>query len=65
MSLLTELEESKGSVSYKPCAPSGAGGISRLPIQDKSSTQVHNLGKKPPEGCVTGQWLDRSSSSQI
>jgi len=31
MSLLTELEESKGSVSYKHFAPSGAGGISSLP----------------------------------
>ena len=36
MSLLTELEESKGSVSYKHFAPSGAGGISSLPIQDDS-----------------------------
>jgi hypothetical protein len=34
MSLLTELEESKGSASYKYCAPSGAAGISSLPIQD-------------------------------
>ena len=34
MSLLTELEESKGAVSYKYFTPSGAGGISSLPIQD-------------------------------
>jgi hypothetical protein len=48
MSLLTELEESKGAVSYKHFAPSGAGGISSLPIQDEFSTQVHNLGIKLP-----------------
>jgi hypothetical protein len=30
MSLLTELEQSKGSVSYKYCAPSGAEGYFRL-----------------------------------
>jgi hypothetical protein len=32
MSLPTELEESKGAVSNKHFAPSGAGGISSLPI---------------------------------
>jgi hypothetical protein len=46
ISLLTELEESKRSLSYKHCAPCGAGGISSLPIQDQLSTPVHNLGDK-------------------
>jgi hypothetical protein len=35
MSLLAELEESKGAISYKDFAPSGAGGISSLPVQDE------------------------------
>ena len=47
ISLLTELEESKGLVSYKYLAPSGAGDISSLPIQDEFATQEHNLGLKP------------------
>ena len=49
MSLLTELEESKGSVSYKHFAPSGAGGISSLPIQDEFSTQVHSKSRRDPK----------------
>ena len=40
MSLLTELAESKGSVSYKYSAPSGAGGISSLSIQDLLSASA-------------------------
>jgi hypothetical protein len=36
---LTELEESKGSLSCKYFTPSGAGGISDLPIQDGFSTR--------------------------
>ena len=39
VSLLTELEESKGAVSYKHFARSGTDGISSLPIQDEFSTR--------------------------
>ena len=44
MSLLAELEESKGRpASYKYVAPNGAGGISKLQLQ-QFPTQLHNLG---------------------
>jgi hypothetical protein len=57
MSLLTELEQSKGSVSYEYCAPSGAEGISGLPIQDEFSNSMHNLGAKLPKGRVRGRLI--------
>jgi hypothetical protein len=41
MSLPTELEESKGANSYKYFAPSGAGGIPSLRIQDLVSQVRH------------------------
>jgi hypothetical protein len=45
----------EGVVSYKHFAPSGAGGILRLPIQDDFSTQLHNLGDTP--SCTKGDVL--------
>ena len=47
MSLLAELE-SEGSLSYKYCAPNGAGNISSLPIQDQFPIQTHNSSDRPP-----------------
>jgi hypothetical protein len=62
MSLLTELEKSKGTVSYNYVAPSGAGGIPSLPIQD-SLKSVHNLGEKPPPGRVVwGEGTEKSGT---
>ena len=46
MSLLAELEESKGRpANYKHVAPNGAGGISKLQLQ-QFPNQLHNLGSR-------------------
>jgi hypothetical protein len=54
MSLLTELDDSKGSVSYKYCAPSGAGSISSFadsrPSQPRCMIWVSGLRPPPYPG---------------